>query len=129
VTTESTAAEVPTKTLDEKTLLARVNARLSLLRAWLSHHHGDEPYWWARRTTAREIQRERWHLRYAATLLHVYKATSRGRVHGSYFANLDEQKAWLDKQLDRKACDEGVRYAGVPPQATLRLLLEGKLPL
>ena len=38
--------------LDIKTLLARVNQRIALLRAWISHDHGDEPYWWARRTLA-----------------------------------------------------------------------------
>ena len=128
MTTENTAtAAAPS--LDAKTLLARLNARLAMLRSWLSHHHGDEPYWWARRMTASHAQRERWHLRYGATLLHVYKATSRGRIHGNFFATLDEQKAWLEKQLDRKACDEGARYAGLPPHATLRQLLEGQLPL
>jgi hypothetical protein len=46
-----------------------------------------------------------------ATVLHVARATRRGRIHGTWFANLDEQRAWLAKR-----------------EATLASLQEGKLP-
>ena len=96
MTTEN-AAPSPT-TIDIRMLLARTNARLALLREWLSHHHGDEPYWWARRTTPAAVQRERLQLRPLATRMHVERATSRGRIHGTWFKTLDEQRAWLEKQ-------------------------------
>jgi len=98
--------------LDIKTLLARVNQRIALLRAWISHDHGDEPYWWARRTTASAAQAERQAHRLVADLIHVERATSRGRVHGTRFATLEEQRAWLDAR-----------------ERTLSALREGKLPL
>ncbi|HEY6038551.1 MAG TPA: hypothetical protein VIV58_29920 [Kofleriaceae bacterium] len=66
-----------------------------LLRGWLSHDHGDEPYWWARRTTAPRCQQERHLLRPLANLLHVERATSRGRLHGGQFETLEAQRAWL----------------------------------
>lgn len=98
--------------LDTKTLLARINERIALLRSWLAHDHGDEPYWWARRTTAPRSQQERHQLRPIANLLHVERATSRGRLHGKQFETLEEQRAWLDKQAE-----------------TLARLREGKLQL
>jgi hypothetical protein len=94
------AIPVPSPALDTKTLLARVDHRLALLRGWLSHHHGDEPYWWARRMTAPDAQRERHALRGVANLLHVERATRRGRIHGTRFPTLDDQRAWL---ADREA--------------------------
>lgn len=97
MTTENTAATSNPEP-DRRVLLARINARLALLREWLSHHHGDEPYWWARQTTPAAAQRERLFLRPTATQLHVERATSRGRIHGTWFASLDEQRAWLEKQ-------------------------------
>lgn len=107
--TDALATSAPA--LDPKLPLARVNARIALLRAWLSHDHLDEPYWWARRTTAPRAQRERHDLRPLANLLHVERATARGRRHGNRFATLDEQRAWLDQHA-----------------ATLTMLREGKLP-
>jgi hypothetical protein len=91
--------------------LSRINERLALLRAWLSHDHADEPYWWARATTAPRVQAERVVLKDLATVLHIARATRRGRIHGTWFANLDEQRAWLAKR-----------------EATLASLQEGKLP-
>jgi hypothetical protein len=85
-------------TLDIKTLLARINQRLVMMRIWLSHDHGDEPYWWARNTTAPRLQQERQTWRAYANLIHVERATSRGRLHGTRFKNLDEQRAWLAHQ-------------------------------
>jgi hypothetical protein len=117
-----------TPTLDIRTLLARVNQRIALLRAWLSHDHRDEPYWWARRIAASTAQQERAMLRRVADLLHVERATARGRLHGTRFATIDVQRAWLDQQLDR-TCPAAAELACVPPYATLALLRDGKLPL
>jgi len=91
--------------------LARINHRIVLLRTWLSHDHGDEPFWWARRTTAPRSQRERHELRPLANLLHIERATARGRLHGKQFETLEHQRAWLDEHA-----------------ATLAMLSEGKLP-
>lgn len=91
--TDSLATPAPL--LDTRTILARLNQRIALLRGWLSHDHGDEPYWWARRTTAPKCQHERHLLRPLANLLHVERATSRGRLHGRQFETLDAQRAWL----------------------------------
>src|SRR3954468_18689192 len=86
--------------LDARTLLARVNQRLVLLRTWLSHDHGDAPYWWARRTTASWVQTERQSLRWVANLLHVERAAARGRIHSRAFETLDDQAAWLAKTAE-----------------------------
>jgi hypothetical protein len=96
MTMDSAAASVLLpRPLDLDTLRARVDQRIVLLRTWLSHDHGDEPYWWARRTTAPRTQSERQTLRALANLLHVERATARGRIHGTRFASLDDQRAWL----------------------------------
>ena len=101
---EAAATQVPA--LDVKTLLARINARICLLRTWLSHDHHDEPYWWARKAAAPATQRERNELRWYANLLHVERATSRGRIHGTQFKTIEEQQTWLAKFLDyRLPCD------------------------
>src|SRR5690349_7496385 len=92
---------------DTLSVLARANARIMLLRSWLSHSHLDEPYWWARRATAAQIQREREHLRGVAHLLHVVRATGHGRIHGTHFATVDEQRAWLAKQMLYVRMQEG----------------------
>ena len=113
------SATTPTATLDAKTLLARINERIALLRAWISHDHHDEPFWWARDTTAPRAQadRERW--RFYAHLLHVERASSRGRLHGTQFANLDEQTKWL----------VSYELRDLPCNATLRSLRATKLSL
>ena len=82
------------------TSLARINHRLALLRAWLSHDHLDEPFWWARRTTAPAAQRERLQLQRSAHLMHVERAASHGRIHCAAFADLDAQRAWLVKHAE-----------------------------
>jgi len=114
--------------LDIKTLLARINQRIALLRAWLSHDHDDETYWWARRTTAPSAQSERDVLRRVADLLHVARATDRGRLHGTRFENLDAQRAWL-RQHDNVVCPRAAELARVPSYATLALLRDAKLPV
>ena len=94
--------------LDTKTVLARINQRIALLRNWMSHDHHDEPYWWARRTTAPRAQAERESMRRLANLLHVERAAARNRLHGTWFATLDEQAAWLDRwQCTRARLHEG----------------------
>ncbi|HUJ57017.1 MAG TPA: hypothetical protein VLX92_00835 [Kofleriaceae bacterium] len=103
---------VATPALDLVIPLVRLNHRLALLRGWLSHDHGDEPYWWARRITAPRAQQEREALRRVAHLIHVARATSRGRRHGTRLASLDEQRAWLAQH-----------------EATLARLRAGELPL
>jgi hypothetical protein len=125
----ATATEtVPVPALDTKTLLARVNQRITLLRSWLSHDHTDEPYWWARRITAPRAQAERSVLRQVANLLHVERATQRERLHGTRFANLDEQRAWI-ASWEQRSCRAAAEYAQVPTNATLVLLRTGALPL
>ena len=115
--------------LDTKTLLSRINARLTLLRAWLSHDHCDEPFWWARKTRAAHAQREREVLRQIANVLHVERATRRGRIHGHAFETLDAQKVWLEREARRGLCEEGGRYAGLRAGATLEELRAGQLPV
>lgn len=113
--------------LDPKTFLARINQRLALLRSWLSHDHRDEPYWWARRTTAQCTQRERLSLRHVANLLHVERATRRGKIHGTRFATLDEQRAWLASVEHHYL--GAAELTQLPADATLVTLREGQLPL
>ena len=108
--TDAVLATAPV--VETKLVLARINERIVLLRTWLSHAHDDEPYWWARRTTAPKCQRERHVLRPVANLLHVARAMSRGRLHGKQFETLEAQRAWLDQ------------HAGM-----LTRLREGELPL
>lgn len=114
--------------LDLKTLLDRINTRIALLRSWMSHDHGDEPYWWARRTRVGLVQHEREVLRVIANLLHVERATRRGRIHGTRFATLDEQRAWLAAEASR-GWGGASTYLGTPSYASLVSLREGKLPL
>jgi len=110
------------------TLVARINARLALLRTWLSHDHHDEPYWWARRMTASRAQSERHVLRRLANLLHVERANGRGRIHGTWFATLDEQRTWL-VGMEHRRCPTAADLAGLPRDATLADLRDGNLPL
>ncbi len=121
------AVALASPSLDIETLLARVNQRIRLLGTWLAHDHADEPYWWARRTTAWRAQSEREVLRRIADMLHVERAHTRGRLLGR-FANVDDQRAWLATR-DQRACPTAASYAGVPNYATLALLRDGKLPL
>jgi len=125
MTVDNAVALAPSP-LDIKTLLTRINTRITLLRTWMSHDHGDEPYWWARRTRASLVQYERGVLRAIANLLHVERATQRGRIHGTRFATLDDQRAWL-------AAEESSFWPsavlGTPSNASLVSLREGKLPL
>lgn len=109
--------------LTVKSLLARIDLRLAELRRALRHRHDDEPWWQARGQSASEAQRERATLRRVANLLHVDRATRRGRIHGR-FATLDDQRAWLEA-MEHHRCPQAARYAGVPDGTTLAILRAG----
>ena len=125
---EPAVAEQVSRPLDTRSLLARINARLALLRSWLSHDHHDEPFWWARKLTVQAAQAERIVLKQVANLLHVERATTRGRIHGTWFSNLDEQRAWLANH-ERRSCRAAAAHAGLPEDATLEMLRAGRLSL
>jgi hypothetical protein len=91
----SDAAKQPVPALDTKTLLARINERIAMLRSWISHDHRDEPFWWARDTTPPRAQSDRQRWRFYAHLIHVERANARGRLHSTRFASLEEQASWL----------------------------------
>lgn len=112
--------------LDARSLLRRINARIAALRRLISHDHRDEAHWSAHGTTAPAAQSERATLRVVANLLHVERATQRGRVHGTRFATLDDQRAWLASYENHK-CPRAARYAGLPTDATLVKLRLGEL--
>lgn len=94
-------------------LLHRVNALLAGLRRALAHDHGDEVRWAAWGITAPEAQALRVRLRVYADVLHVERATARGRVHGGRvrggeprFPSLGAQRAWLAENARRRAYAE-----------------------
>jgi hypothetical protein len=113
---------------DVRRLLARTNLRLAELRRWLAHDHRDGTWWDARGTTARQAQKDRAQLRQLANLLHVERATTRGRVHGTWFATLAEQRAWLDGMSER-TCRRVAELMGLPADATLAALRAGAIAL
>jgi hypothetical protein len=82
--------------------LSRVNALLVRLRRALGWNHGDEARWASWGITAPEAQALRAKLRAIANVLHVERATARGRLHGGtrLFATLDAQRAWLAKRTE-----------------------------
>lgn len=125
--TDAAPVSAPAPILTTKLLLARVNQRIALLRGWLSHDHHDEPYWWARELTAPRAQVERMQLRSIANLLHVERATRRGRLHGTHFANIDEQRAWLERNAHLGCTARSLLH--LPDDATFERLREGKLLL
>jgi Uma2 family endonuclease len=81
-------------------LLTGINAMIVRLRRALHHDHGDEARWTAWGTTAPRAQALRARLRAAANLLHVERATARGRRHGTRFTTLDEQREVKHEVLD-----------------------------
>jgi hypothetical protein len=76
--------------------------------------------------TASEAQAERAVLREVANLLHVERATSRGRIHGTRFATLDDQRTWLAR-WEHHRCARAARFARLPQDATLAKLRAGEL--
>jgi len=81
---------------DLRAELAPIDTRIRALRRALSHDHRDEPFWLAFGLPAPKAQSEREHLRSVANRIHVRRAMLRGRIHGTRFATLDEQRAWLE---------------------------------
>jgi hypothetical protein len=112
--------------LDARSLLRRIEPRIASLRRAISHDHRDEPYWAALGTTAPEAQSERATLRATTNLLYVERATSRGRIHGTRFASLEDQRAWL-VTMEHFRCARAARFARLPDDATLAKLRAGEL--
>jgi hypothetical protein len=119
------AASMPARrALDARSLLAWTNARIVIVKQLRTHRHDDEAWWTERQTTAREVQRERETLRQVANLLHVERATTRGRLHG--FATLDEQREWLAR-WEKHTCWRAADYLHVARDSTLIALREGRV--
>ena len=96
----SVALTAPLVALDAKTLLHRVDRQLVILRRCLAHDHGDAAYWAQLGSSAPRAQRDRHLLRQIANLLHVERATTHGRMHGTRFATLDAQAAWVASMVE-----------------------------
>lgn len=109
--------------LTVKSLLARIDLRIAELRRALGHRHDDEPWWQARGQLAREAQAARSVLRQVANLLHVERATARGRVRGR-FETIEAQRAWL-AAMEHRRCPRAAAFAGVPAETTLAILRAG----
>ncbi|MFN0252102.1 MAG: hypothetical protein ACKV2T_34825 [Kofleriaceae bacterium] len=112
------------RVLDVRSLLAWTNARIVVVKQLRGHRHDDDAWWEERQTTAREVQRERETLRQVANLLHVERATKRGKLHG--FATLDEQYKWLAR-WEKHTCWRAADYLHVARDSTLIALREGRV--
>ncbi len=110
--------------LDVRSALAWTNARITVVKRQIRHRHDDTEWWATQGTEARWAQRERETLRQVANLLHVERATSRGRLHG--FATLEEQRAWLAK-MEKLTCYRAAAYLHVPKDSTLVALRAGQV--
>lgn len=97
-----------------------------MLRRAIRHRHDHEAYWSAFGMTPGAAQSKRAILRHVANLLHVERATARGRIHGTRFATLDEQAIWLAEQVNRR-CIIAARHANLPDDATLGKLRAGEI--
>ncbi|MCE9576546.1 MAG: hypothetical protein K8W52_25580 [Deltaproteobacteria bacterium] len=114
--------------LDARALLARIDPMIARLRRALGHDHRDEAAWVARGMTVRDAQAMRARLRVVANLLHVERAHQRGRLHGTRFATLEAQAAWLT-ELEYTRCGPCARAARLSHVATLAALRRGMLPV
>ena len=119
---EAIARDARTRVLDVRSLLAWTNARIRVVKQLRRHRHDDAAWWAERGTDARATHRERETLRQVANLLHVERATSRGRLHG--FATLDEQREWLAR-MERQTCWRAADYVHVARESTLIALRAG----
>jgi hypothetical protein len=108
--------------LDARTLLRRIDASIRALRRLITHDHHDEAFWAVHQTTAPVAQSERESLRTVANLLHVERATTRGRIHGTRFVTLEAQREWLARQTHMLP-----RVCGLPSYWTLDELRRGVL--
>lgn len=104
-------------------VLSLTNLRLVDLRRALGHRHDDELWWQARGQRASEAQADRCALRQLANLLHVERASARGRIHGA-FATLEEQRAWLEAMGDRRWA-RAAALVGISVDLTLARLRAG----
>jgi hypothetical protein len=119
--------EVIPVSLDARSLLRRIDARIVALRRAIRHDHRDDAFWTAFGVTASAAQSERATLRMVADILHVERATQRGRIHGGKrFATLDDQRVWLAR-WEHHRCPKAARFAGLPDDATLGKLRIGEL--
>lgn len=97
-----------TVSVDARSLLAWTNTRIVELRRALRHRHDDAAWWDAHGMTPAYAQAGRAILRRVANLLHVERATVRGRIHGN-FASLDKQREWLSA-WEKHRCGVATRY-------------------
>jgi hypothetical protein len=124
--TETAPSTSPVTVLDARSLLRRVNATIVTLRRALSHDHADATFWAERGITAAAAQAKRRLLRQVANLLHVERASARRRIHGTRFATLEDQLAWLATMEDHQ-CGGAALAAELPRDATLAKLRAGML--
>ena len=119
---------VTERTDETQLLLARVNALLVGLRRALGWRHDDEARWASWGITAPEAQALRVKLRAIADVLHVERATARGRLHGGTrrFATLQAQRAWVTERA-RRSARSGDRHAPLARRAQQRHLRAKKL--
>lgn len=104
--------------LDARTLLKRINPRIIRLRNAIRHDHRDTAFWDTFGQTLKEVRRDRELLRFTANLLHVERATARGRIHSTHFATLEEQREWL-AQWVRRTCIQIAKLCDLPRDASL----------
>ena len=102
---------------EAREVLDQINHRLATLRRALAHDHHDDAWWFAHAITAPAAQYERHILRWLAHLLHVDRATARGRIHGA-FPSLEAQRAWLAKTQTHQ-WGAAARYLGFSEVTTL----------
>jgi hypothetical protein len=113
--------------LDARSVLRRIDQRIVTLRRALGHDHRDHGYWNALGLTASAAQAERALLRWYANLLHVERATVHHRIHGTRFADLDAQRAWLAGMEHHRWTRVAHHHAGLPDDTTLARLRAGEL--
>ena len=112
--------------LDARSLLKRINPRIVRLRRAIRHDHRDTAFWEALGQTLKQLRSDREDLRFIANLLHVERATARGRIHGTRFATLDEQRDWLEGFVDW-TCRRTAALCDLPPDACLEMLRAGEI--
>jgi hypothetical protein len=123
---ESIPVVIPTP-YTARSMLAHVNATIVTIKRMLHHRHDDAAWW--RETPWRSVpdaQRARRYGRIVANLLHVERATQRGRIHGRRFATLEEQRAWLAK-WETRSCWTVQKWFALPHGSNLVRLRAGEL--
>ncbi len=100
--------------IDVKQLIRRCNAAIIERKRMLRRPHDED-------TPA--LQRLLRRLQWVATLLHVFQATRRGRLHGRMFESLDEQRAWLAGAGTSVPAQDLAEAAGWPAGRPVREVL------